>query len=348
MTDPIEPVAALPPDLDPDLAMWLEMAEAHAFLDTYSAAAEQPGNPAGAATAVIGEAVAFGLTVFDVGFFTGRSASGRAGGHEGRRGCRRRVLSRLRLRSRRCTSPRRAAARPPRLDRRRGLRARRSVGEAWHDLRGIDEPSPTLRVERSTPRSRRRGARRALQRSRCRPRSCPSRPRRSDGPARPITSVQRRDPGEHGGDARRGRRRVARLRRDAPGFAAAAGGGMLLRRLRKHRDGLRWRSRRRGRRPGRSGQPLHRNMFRVGFHLGTSPELVSRPRRRHGDRGTSDGPHRATGGPSHDPSATHGPRPASPPRSAPRRSPAPAPSAPRAARRCPAAAGSRRPPSGCS
>lgn len=65
----IEAVPGVPSGLDPDVARWLEMAEAHAYLDAYAAAAELPGNPAGARTAIIGGAVAIALDTVDVGFF---------------------------------------------------------------------------------------------------------------------------------------------------------------------------------------------------------------------------------------------------------------------------------------
>ncbi len=55
--------------LDPGLAYSLEMSEALAYQDTYVAAAWKRGNPTGAATTVVGGAVAFGLTAIDFGFF---------------------------------------------------------------------------------------------------------------------------------------------------------------------------------------------------------------------------------------------------------------------------------------
>jgi hypothetical protein len=55
--------------LDPGLAYSLEMSEALAYQDTYVAAARKRGNPTGAATTVVGGAVAFGLTAIDFGFF---------------------------------------------------------------------------------------------------------------------------------------------------------------------------------------------------------------------------------------------------------------------------------------
>ena len=55
--------------LDPDIAYRLEMSEALAYQDTYTAAASMPGNPTGATTAPIGGAAAWGLTAIDFGFF---------------------------------------------------------------------------------------------------------------------------------------------------------------------------------------------------------------------------------------------------------------------------------------
>jgi GNAT superfamily N-acetyltransferase len=57
------------PGLYPDLAYWLEMSEALAWRDTYTAAAAVRGNPIGAASVPVGGGVAFGLTVIDVEFF---------------------------------------------------------------------------------------------------------------------------------------------------------------------------------------------------------------------------------------------------------------------------------------
>jgi hypothetical protein len=61
--------AARDPQLDPDVAYWLEMSEALAYRDNATAAAEVPANPAGASCAAIGGGVAFALTVIDFGFF---------------------------------------------------------------------------------------------------------------------------------------------------------------------------------------------------------------------------------------------------------------------------------------
>jgi len=69
MTEEFESVQPLPPDLDPEVARALEMGEARAYHDAYSAAAELPGNPAGAHVRLIGGAVAFGLTALDFSFF---------------------------------------------------------------------------------------------------------------------------------------------------------------------------------------------------------------------------------------------------------------------------------------
>lgn len=55
--------------LDPDLAYWCEMAEAHACRDLFVAAASAPDDPVRAATASPGGAVAFALGAFDIGFF---------------------------------------------------------------------------------------------------------------------------------------------------------------------------------------------------------------------------------------------------------------------------------------
>lgn len=62
-------VPAQEPPLDPDLAYWLEMSEALAYRDSYTAAAAVPGSPIGAASTMIGGSVAFGLTVIDFGVF---------------------------------------------------------------------------------------------------------------------------------------------------------------------------------------------------------------------------------------------------------------------------------------
>jgi hypothetical protein len=57
------------PGLHPDLAYWLEMAEAVAWQDAYVAAAAVPGNPTGASWSSVAGGVASGLTVIDFGFF---------------------------------------------------------------------------------------------------------------------------------------------------------------------------------------------------------------------------------------------------------------------------------------
>src|SRR5512138_558820 len=65
-----EPIPPLPPDLDADVAYWLEMGEALACLDEYAATAAVDGDPAGARVIRVGrEAVAFALTAIDFGFF---------------------------------------------------------------------------------------------------------------------------------------------------------------------------------------------------------------------------------------------------------------------------------------
>jgi hypothetical protein len=150
MTDPIEPVAALPPDLDPDVARWLEMAEARAYFDAYTAAAGQPGNPAGAAATVIGEAVAFGLTAIDVGFFNRTIGLGIP--REATRDDVDSAASFYRglglARSAIQVAP---GARPPDLPdwiSAEGYALGGRWVKLWHDLREIDEPPPALRIER--------------------------------------------------------------------------------------------------------------------------------------------------------------------------------------------------------
>jgi len=64
-----EPVQPAPPDLDPDTAHWLEMAEAYAQGDSYAAAADLAGNEIGAVVREIDGAIAFGLTAIDFWFF---------------------------------------------------------------------------------------------------------------------------------------------------------------------------------------------------------------------------------------------------------------------------------------
>jgi GNAT superfamily N-acetyltransferase len=52
--------------LDPDVAYWCEMAEAYAWGDLFTAAAEQPGNPTRAHVETPGDGVAFALQIVDI------------------------------------------------------------------------------------------------------------------------------------------------------------------------------------------------------------------------------------------------------------------------------------------
>ena len=151
----IEPIPALPADLSPDTARWLEMAEARAYADTYAAAAELPGNPAGANTAVIGGAIAHGLTVLDFFFFNRVVGLGveqpatRADTAAAAAFFRDLGLTQAAIH----VAP---GARPAELTawlEAEGFKQGSRWVKVWHDLKEIAAPSAALRIERVGPES---------------------------------------------------------------------------------------------------------------------------------------------------------------------------------------------------
>lgn len=138
------------PQLDPDVAYWLEMSEALAYRDSATAAAEVEANPAGASWATIGGAVAFALTAIDFGFFNrvvGLGTAQPATDDDVESASR--FFVQLGLgQSVIHVAP---GARPDDLV--GWLNARGYVAGArwvklWHALRQIEPPSPTFRIER--------------------------------------------------------------------------------------------------------------------------------------------------------------------------------------------------------
>ncbi len=63
------PAPATESNLDPDVARWLERAEALVGLELYGRAAAVPDNPSGAAVQEIADGIAAALTSIDIGFF---------------------------------------------------------------------------------------------------------------------------------------------------------------------------------------------------------------------------------------------------------------------------------------
>ena len=142
--------AARGPQLDPDVAYWLEMSEALAYRDSVTAAADIMANPAGASWAEIGGGVAFALTVIDFGFFNRVVGLGTAQpATEDDVESASQFFVQLGLsRSVVHAAP---GARPDELV--GWLNARGYVAGArwvklWHRLREIAAPNPTLRIER--------------------------------------------------------------------------------------------------------------------------------------------------------------------------------------------------------
>jgi hypothetical protein len=126
------------------------MAEAFASADPYTAAAERPGNPTGAATAVIGRAAAFGVTAIDFGFFNRVVGLGVAepAAEADVETASRFFLDLGREQSVIHVSP---GARPPELE--AWLGARGYVPGArwmksWHDVESLTPPDPRFRIER--------------------------------------------------------------------------------------------------------------------------------------------------------------------------------------------------------
>lgn len=136
--------------LDPSLAYWLEMAEAFACADTYAAASAQPGNPTGAASATIGGAAAFAVTVIDFGFFNRVVGLGvvEPAKVEDVEAASRFFLDLGRSQSVIHASP---GAQPPELEEWLGARGYVPGArwmKAWHDLEAVANPDPDLRIER--------------------------------------------------------------------------------------------------------------------------------------------------------------------------------------------------------
>lgn len=138
------------PRLDPDIAYWLEMAEALACRDSAAAAVESQANPAGASWAAIGGAVAFALTAIDIGFFNRVVGLGTA---QPATEADVESASQFFVHLGRGQSVVHVApgARPDELV--GWLKARGYVAGArwvklWHDLRETAMPDPALRIER--------------------------------------------------------------------------------------------------------------------------------------------------------------------------------------------------------
>jgi GNAT superfamily N-acetyltransferase len=136
--------------LPADVAYWLEMAEAFAFRDIATAAAEMPGNPAGSATASIGGGVAFALTVIDFGFFNRVVGLGvtQPATEDDVEAASRFFIDLGLTRSVIHAAP---LAQPPELT--SWLNARGYTPSAlwvklWHDFRELERPNPALRIER--------------------------------------------------------------------------------------------------------------------------------------------------------------------------------------------------------
>lgn len=142
--------AARDSQLDPDVAYWLEMAEALAWRDSATAAAEIPANPAGASCAAIGGAVAFALSTIDFGFFNrvvglGTAQPATEDDVE--------AASQFFLRLERTQSVINVApgAKPDEMVgwlNARGYVAGARLVKLWHDFHEIGTPNRTLRIER--------------------------------------------------------------------------------------------------------------------------------------------------------------------------------------------------------
>jgi hypothetical protein len=140
-------------ELNPDLAYWLEMAEARAYQDIYAAVAAVPGNPLGAKSAVFGGAIAHGLAAIDFFFFNRVVGLGVAqpairGDVAGAAAFYRELgLSQTAMH----VAP---SAQPPELADWMAAEGYKMGGrwvKLWHDLREIAEPAPALRIERVDP-----------------------------------------------------------------------------------------------------------------------------------------------------------------------------------------------------
>lgn len=138
------------PQLDPDVAYWLEMAEALAYRDSATAAAELDADPTGASCAAIGGGVAFALTVIDFGFFNRVVGLGtaRPATEEDVEAASQFFVDLGRTQSVVHVAP---GARPDDLVgwlNARGYVAGGRWVKLWHHLREIGTPDPTLRIER--------------------------------------------------------------------------------------------------------------------------------------------------------------------------------------------------------
>lgn len=136
--------------LDPSIAYWLEMAEAHAWADTYTAASEHPGNPTGAVVGSVGSAVALGLTTIDLGFFNRVIGLGTVNpAVEANVDAASRFFADLGVtQSLIHVAP---GAHPPEIGLWLGARGyvhgRRSL-KTWHDLERVDPPDPDMQIDR--------------------------------------------------------------------------------------------------------------------------------------------------------------------------------------------------------
>ncbi|HEY5434897.1 MAG TPA: hypothetical protein VIK13_06665 [Candidatus Limnocylindrales bacterium] len=137
------------PPLDPDVAYWLEMAEAAAYQDTYAGAAAIAGDPCGARFAIIGGADVHALTALDFSFFNRTVGLGTA------RPATREDVAAVSAFYRDLglgqsvihVAP---GAEPAELVDwvgEEGYTPGRRWVKVWHDLREIAEPSPALRIE---------------------------------------------------------------------------------------------------------------------------------------------------------------------------------------------------------
>ena len=151
----IEPVPALPADLSPDVARWLEMAEARAYGDAYAAVGELPGNPLGASTAVIGGGIAHALTILEFFFFNRVVGLGveqpatRADVTAAAAFFHNLGLTQTAIH----VAP---GVQPPELPMWLAAEGYKQGGrwvKVWHDLRDIAAPSAALRIERIGPES---------------------------------------------------------------------------------------------------------------------------------------------------------------------------------------------------
>ncbi|MFZ5853746.1 MAG: hypothetical protein ACOYXS_04460 [Chloroflexota bacterium] len=134
---------------NPDLAYWLEMSEALAYRDSFTAAAERPTNPTGAFCSEIGGAAAFALTVIDVGFFNRVVGLGtaRPATEDDVESASRFFLDLGRTQSVVHVAP---GAQPDQLVgwlNARGYVAGARWVKVWHDLQEIETPNPALRIE---------------------------------------------------------------------------------------------------------------------------------------------------------------------------------------------------------